>query len=672
MKKIVITILCGLMISVAGYSQVSIKEGKEAVYVFVSNRGLSPENPMDNLTGVILHRAGDNEKEFRPLGRVQAQLTREGFVKTAGAGVLKNIMTLKELKSEEEAWAFVKANPELEKYGIVALNMDFLVAMGAVYKDTEAKKFKNVRYRLAYQTTSDTPAEPIDGSIALGIPPVIEKPVLKDFLETDSTITISWTLTPEKSPEAFMAEIWVQEKANASFRKAGYSLALQVEDKIVLNWSEPVTPELAYGFYVVPVTLVGLEGPTSDTTYLISKAFKDIPQVPIANVSDTLGGILITWDKINRTELISGILVERSKNPEEGFILLDTIPAASTSFYDQRILPNTLYHYRFRTLGLRQGISEPSAYVSHQLVVENRSVEAPENVVADHDAEGNVRITWEKVISPEIGGYQVFRALQGKEDFEPVSNLLEELTFIDTTVRNSRVVYKYAVKALNFENRASGLSEVVFASPAKKMLPPTPYNVESYSEPGRISIRWKDMVPFDESVVAYSVYRKESATGVKSSDGEVSAEELKSSGFTRINARPVTEVIFSDRTVSAGKTYQYAVTATDAYGVEGRALGIFTINAGSIHVPVPEIYARATSGGVEITWTDLISPPAEKYEIYVRAPNEKTPRKLGETGPGKEQFTHAAVAQGQLYFYSMRLRVNGRESNFGQEKSVRK
>lgn len=671
MKKIII-LLYSLVFSLNGYSQITIKEGKDAVYVFVSNRGLSPENPAGDLTGAILERSAGNEKEFRSLGRVQAQITREGFVKTAGLGVLKNIMTLKELKSEEEAWAFVKANPELEKYGILALNMDFLVAMGAVYKDIEAKKFKNVRYRIEYLTTSGTKEKPIEGTLTLGVPPVIEKPKLKDFLETDSSIVISWTLSPDKSPEAFMGEIWVQEKANAPFRKAGNALALQVEEKIVLNWTEPVKPEQAYGFYVVPVTLVGLEGPRSDTAQLISRTFTDLPQVPIAQVSDTLGGIFISWNKIKSTELISGILVERSKNPAEGFILLDTIPAVSTSFYDQRILPNTLYHYRFRTLGLRQGISEPSAYVSHQLVVENRSVEAPENVISGHDKAGNVHITWERVISPEIGGYQVFRTSQGNDDFKPVSNLLDENSFTDTTVRNSRTVYKYAVKAFNFENKASGLSEVVFASPAKKISPPTPYNVESYNEPGRISIRWKDMVAFDESVVSYSVYRKEVNAGTRSSDQEISADELKKNGFTRMNSHPLAEVMFSDRTVSAGKTYQYAVTATDAFGVEGAALGIFSLSAGNLHIPVPEIYARATSKGVEITWTDLIAPPAEKYEIYVRSPNEKAPRKLGETAPGKEQFTDTRVVSGHLYFYSLKLRVNGQESNFGKEKSVRK
>ncbi|MCD8540406.1 MAG: hypothetical protein LRY55_12050, partial [Leadbetterella sp.] len=549
---------------------------------------------------------------------------------------------------------------------------DFLVAMGAVYKDTEARKAKNVRYRIEYLTTANTKEKPVEGNLTLGIPPVIEKPALKDFLETDSTLTLSWTLLPEKSPDAFMGEIWVREKANAPYRKAGYSLALRVEDKIVFNWTERTKPDHSYGFYITPVTLVGLEGPKSDTTHLISKTFKGLPQVPIAQVKDTLGGILINWDKISDTELMSGILVERSKNPEEGFILLDTLPAVSTSFYDQRILPNTIYHYRFRTLGLRQGISEPSAYVSHQLVVESRDVEAPENVVLGHDPEGNITLTWEKVASPEVSGYQVFRVPQGKDDFEPVSNLLSENQFVDTTIRNSRVVYKYAVKALNYENRTSGLSEVVFGSPQKQILPPTPYNVESYSEAGRISLRWKDMVSFDENVVSYNVYRKEGITGSPASDRTYLPAEVKNCGFLKINLHPVVEVIFSDPAVSPGKTYQYAVTATDMFGVEGPALGIFSIHAGAMPIPVPQIYPRATSKGVEITWTDLLSPPAEKYEIYVRLPQERTPRKLGETGPGKEQFTDTNARAGQLYFYSMKLRAGGRLSDFGQEKSVRK
>lgn len=656
-----------------GFAQLNIKEGKDAVYVFIANQSLSEQTPMGSVTGALLYRSLAGEKEFQLLGKVQAQLTREGFVKTAGIGALRNIMQLKGLKSEDAAWEYVKANPQLEKYGMIALNMDFLVAMGAVYKDTEAKKAgKSVKYKVEYIAAGNKKENTVEGSSAFGIPPAIEKPALRSVQETDSSVSVSWSLNPERSPEALMGEVWVQEKANAGFKKAGYSLANQVDDILVFNWMQNTTPDLSYSFYLVPVTLVGLEGPRSDTTYLISQTFRNLPQVPIAQVKDTLGGILVSWEKIARTELMSAILVERSKNPEEGFILLDTIPAASVSYYDQRILPNTLYHYRFRVLGLRQNISEPSAYVSHQVMVESRDVEAPENVVLDHDKDGNIKLTWDKVLSPEVSGYQVFRALQGRDDFELVSNLLDGTAFTDTTLKNSRLVYKYQVKALNFENKVSGPSEVVFGSPDKLILPPTPYNVESYSEPGRITLRWKDMVSYDESVVSYNVYRKEVTRGSAVSDEELLPAALKARGFQKLNTLPVVEVLFADRSIQPNKEYQYAVTATDMFGNEGPALGTVDVNAPVIALRVPEIYVRTTSKGVEITWNDLLEPKADRYELYVRLQNEKVPKKLGETGPGKEQFTDARAVAGQLYFYSMKVRANGRESNFGNEKSVRK
>lgn len=672
MKNTLISGICILFSAFHSFGQANIKEGKEAVYVFISNQSLSEQTPMDNITGAVLYRQLPQEKDFRSLGRIQAQLTREGFVKTAGTGVLNDIRKMKGLRTEDEAWEYVKANPELEKYGMLALNTGFLVAMGAVYEDKEAKKVKSVKYRIEYITAGNKKEKPFEAGLTLGVPPAIDKPVLKELLETDSTIAVSWILDPVKSPDVFMGEIWMREKANAAFQKVGYSMALQVENQVTFNWTEKVKPGISYGFFILPVTLLGLEGPKSDTANLISKTFTTLPQVPIAQVTDTLGGVWVSWEKLNSTELISGILIERSKNPESGFILLDTLAPSSTSFYDHRILPNTLYHYRFRTLGLRQDISEPSAYVSHQLIAENRAVEAPEKVVLSHDTEGNIRLTWNKVVSPEISGYQVFRSVQGKEDFDLVSNLLEDTSFTDTTVRNSRVVYRYTVKALNYENQTSGPSEIVFGSPKKHLLPATPYNVESYTEPGKVTVRWKDMVSYDENIVSYTIYRKEVAAGSKPSDKEISINELKALGFQRINTAPVTEVIYADPSVSSLKQYQYAVTATDIFGVEGPALGVIQVSIPAVSLRVPEIYVRATSKGVEITWTDIVGVKTDSYAIYVRLPHEKAPRKIGEAPAGKEHFIDTRVTPGQLYFYSMKVKAAGRESNSGNEKSVRK
>ena len=134
----------------------------------------------------------------------------------------------------------------------------------------------------------------------------------------------------------------------------------------------------------------------------------------------------------------------------------------------------------------------------------------------------------------------------------------------------------------------------------------------------------------------------------------------------------MTEVIYADPSVSSLKQYQYAVTATDIFGVEGPALGVIQVSIPAVSLRVPEIYVRATSKGVEITWTDIVGVKTDSYAIYVRLPHEKAPRKIGEAPAGKEHFIDTRVTPGQLYFYSMKVKAAGRESNSGNEKSVRK
>ena len=103
----ILLLICFTASALPGFGQLSIKEGKDAVYVYLSNQRLSAQTPMQSVTGVNIFRAVGNES-FKPVGRVQPALTPEDFKRVAGEGILKDIQTLKKLKSEQEAWEYLK------------------------------------------------------------------------------------------------------------------------------------------------------------------------------------------------------------------------------------------------------------------------------------------------------------------------------------------------------------------------------------------------------------------------------------------------------------------------------------------------------------------------------------------------------------------------------------
>lgn len=659
-----------------GYAQVVIREGEEAVYVFLADRRLSAGTPMQSVVGVNLSRATGDDPLFKSLGKVVAAETVADFKRIAGEGVLRNIQELKGLKSELEAWEYVRKTPNLSDYGLIVLNPDFGVAMGAVYKDEEVKKLpvRNVRYRAEFITADGKGNQTLTGNLVLGTPPAIGKPVLDHISEGDSAVIVSWKLKQSTSPDALLGQVWVREKANAPFQKAGYAFANRGEkdDDLTFTWQQEVKPGLSYGLFLEPQTLVHLPGPVSDTVSLISRNFKSLAQIPIASVKDTAGGIYLSWKALTPLSFFSGIVIERSRQPAEGFVVLDTIPAASTSYTDVQVLPDVLYHYRFRMLSIRRDLSQPSAYVSHRMPVRKRPIEAPEALKLNYDREGHPVISWKRVISPEVSGYQVFRTLQGNDHFELVSNLLTDPVFTDTTVRNSRIVYKYGVKTLNFENRTSELSAVVFGQPGKAIPPKTPYDVEAYTEPGKITLRWKDMASYDAYIRGYSVYRKQVTISSKPLEGELLPSDLSREGFRKLHEGLVQGVVFADKEATGGATFVYAVTATDLYGIEGAASGAKKVNAAPITLRAPEIYARPTSKGIEITWSDVLVPGVDKYLLFVRPDNKKEYALLAEIPPGREVYVNTGVKPGQRYYFAMQISGKGAKSPFGIEKSARK
>jgi hypothetical protein len=672
MKNIARILYALFLFTSPAFSQLIIKEGAEGIYLFLDNKALVNTGEIKEIN---ISRAVGREKEFKSIAKVLPISTLQELKNRIGDTELSEIRAINQLKDENQVLDFIKKNPDMTNYGLLNFDIGFLCGMGAVFEDKEAKAFPRnnpIKYKAEFVSSKNVIKE---GTVTLGTTPKIEKPTLKTIFESDSSITITWSINAAKAEEALFGEVWMSEKANAPFIKTGTALAHYSEDnkEISFQWRQKTTPQLGYRFFVLPQTLTRLAGPSSDTTKAISSRYDNLSFVNNSKALDTLGGIYITWDELKNHHLLGGIVVERSRDTTGNYVVLDTIPALSKNYFDGKILPNTHYNYRFKTLDVEGTLSGGAAYVTGVFTPKMLALEAPTEVKIKSTKDGFPRISWSPVPSAEVSGYQVFRSSELSPGFTLVSNLIQDSVFVDTTVHNSRITYKYAVKTLNYENRTSLMSMEVLGSNQNKILPKTPYDVETYAEPGKATLRWKDMSSFDEYTLGYQIYKKTVNLNDKNSEEELSVSQLKARGFVKITPEIFVETIFTDTEVKPGTVYQYAVTAIDLFGVEGKSLGAYRVVVPTFNYKSPEIYVRNTSKGIQITWTDAAISEISNYIVFRRGPNQASPIKIGSVKRGQENFTDSNVKSGELYFYSIKMETSsGLITQAGLEKSVRK
>ncbi|MER5928821.1 DNRLRE domain-containing protein [Streptomyces sp. NPDC002054] len=135
-------------------------------------------------------------------------------------------------------------------------------------------------------------------------------------------------------------------------------------------------------------------------------------------------------------------------------------------------------------------------------------------------------------------------------------------------------------------NGAAQQSLTRFASTGDTGAPTAPVASAVSFRPGQVQVRWRTSLDLDDSRLTYRIYRNGAATPV----GTVTTDSLF---FLRPQAS------WTDTTVTAGQTYTYRVTATDAAGNTSALSG-----TAAVTVPTaPEAYPdRVRSDGAGLYW----------------------------------------------------------------------
>ena len=124
--------------------------------------------------------------------------------------------------------------------------------------------------------------------------------------------------------------------------------------------------------------------------------------------------------------------------------------------------------------------------------------------------------------------------------------------YLDRTAQyGNRYIYSLTAVGLTFPLVQSALAGEIEVDYQDRFAPPAPVNVVALAEPGRVRILW-DASPAPD-LRGYLVFRRQRGVGE----------------FEQLNTRPIVDLEYNDRDVTAGTEYEYRVAAIDRVGNEG-------------------------------------------------------------------------------------------------------
>lgn len=661
-----------VLISTAGLSQQKssfpIKEGVNSTYLFFSNEALTTNNK-GRIAEAVISRS-INDERFREIGKLKAATTPEQFKQVAGANSLRVIQQTKGLKSEQEAWTFIQSHPKFSDYGILAADVKFMEAMGALFVDRDLQGVRPnsiIHYKAEVKSSGLDKRSTLESSIILGSKPAIEKPLVDKITESDSNIVVQWRSSANNSPDAMFGDIYRKKGNYGKYEWVGKTFANKdaKQQNLTYQWREKAQPNTQYYFVVIPTTLVGLPGPSSDTASAISKNFSTVSETNFMTVTDTTSGIILQWKPVDAT-YFSGMIIERSKDPKRGYTPIDTIATTASYFLDDKVLPNIQYHYRIRMVTFRQNSLSPSAMGSAIHKGVTSFIEAPEEVKAEGRKSGNY-IWWKKSSDPQVSGYYVYRQHPDSSIWELVSNLVATTNFLDSSAQNSRFQYRYSVAAVNFDDIKSELSNIALARVDRPYEVIAPTGLQAAVDGQRVLLRWNDLRSNDPDVLGYNIYRKNGSENISN----LSLENLKRSRFEKVNTQPLIASSFTDNSIS-NDSYLYAVTAIDATGSESDPSLVVPVQANNnLIVPVAEIYVRSVKTGIAISWDLPVVNNITGFSVYRRTADKNTVEKIATLNVTQTSFTDTKAQKGTLYFYTVKVMVRNTESTASGEKGIR-
>jgi fibronectin type 3 domain-containing protein len=305
--------------------------------------------------------------------------------------------------------------------------------------------------------------------------------------------------------------------------------------------------------------------------------------VPMLNgsISD-INTIAFEWKAISDPN-VGGYNVYRS-NPVENNQTLKRVAIINsrfaTHYVDEKLTPNTLYNYRFTSMG--KDFSESNG--SEMLEASTLPMIAPVSFFQSVDnMPRSAKLLWRPHPNTRINGYIIDRQNVNDQQWSELKTIEGRLNaeYIDRDLKDGQVYY-YRIRAITFDKLTTQPSETVKVS--TKPLPKEVQGITATTNlPKAITLTWEPVVV--EGFSHYNIYRS------TTSDGNY-AYRVK-----------LLETTFTDITKEDEEPFYYKITAVDKDGLESPTGSIVTRGASLAKPRVPIGFdGKISADGVNLLW----------------------------------------------------------------------
>lgn len=609
---------------------------------------------------IIVERADNGSRNFKKIGEAQFPTSASVLAERLG-GFSADVLQKLNVKTINEAYRILSSQT-VDTLGILLMSVHIQEALGITFIDTNRNPKRSSVYKLTKNGGKASSEVLLNVSAQLPIYP--ERFRFSNLSTSDSSLSVIWKASSNAIQQTFplVAKIYKQGQARGTFQEymtKYVANSVASIDTMEISLVEAIDPGNNIGFYIQLEDLAGNKGIPSDTVYTVSVARSKIKPITSLTTIDTLGAVLLTWDAIPDEAVYGGIQILKSRKVNSDFVVLDTVPITDTSYWDHQIISGTSYHYRVRPLLLNIPNSDPMMFAEAvaNIGVKDSEVPSMPTGLKLKAVEKGVEVSWQNGPELNLFGYYVLRGTSDK-DMEVIANAVQEHSFVDTLmIPGYSGQLHYAVQAISQNQMVSDRSELVSIAVKQAVHLNPPGGLQARKADVGVMLNWENAMQRDDRILGYIVYRK-------------LKNETK---FSPINAEIHNLPFYSDSTVLAGTTYEYAVSSIDAWGnqsVLSETSKVLGDNTATLVLPL-ELYLRNLSSGIEIFWPSVAVTANERYVIYRRTNTQVEFRKIGQSNPDVP-YVDKDIQPNQLYEYLIKVSNGGVEQQNDVRGSIRR
>ncbi|MGN1316570.1 MAG: fibronectin type III domain-containing protein [Acutalibacteraceae bacterium] len=325
----------------------------------------------------------------------------------------------------------------------------------------------------------------------------------------------------------------------------------------------------------------------------------------IKSLSNAYGGVKITWDKAN------GAKYYRLYRKESGgeWVYITKVSSSATSYTDKGAKNGVKTYYAVRS----ENGNSLSTYSSKSFTY----FASPEVKVSNKTSA--ITVSWSKISGAT--SYYVYRKASGDTSWKRLGIVTKNI-YTDKDVKDGKT-YIYTVKAYNGKTfsgyNTSGWSIKRLSAPKLKSI---------VNSTNGITVKWDKSTGASE----YIVYRK---TGSASTWEKIYTTKSLS---------------YTDKKVSAGKTYIYTVVA-----VSGSSRSTYIADGLKMkRLEIPSLKnAKSSKSGVTINWGEVTG--ASGYYIYRKDSASGSWKQIAKvSGKTTTSYLDKTAQKGKTYYYTVR------------------